>query len=50
MTWEKNPSEEPRENLKQVPPTDDEVRQVDLGTFSGAFRKKETSRILYVVS
>lgn len=26
------PSEEPRENLKAVPPTDDEVRQVDLGT------------------
>lgn len=32
MTWEDNPSEEPRENLKPVPPTDDEVRQVDLGT------------------
>ena len=29
MTWA---SEEPRENLKPVPPTDDEVRQVDLGT------------------
>ncbi|KAJ4949779.1 hypothetical protein NE237_002667 [Protea cynaroides] len=32
MTWEDDPSEEPRENLKPVPPTDDEVRQVDLGT------------------
>lgn len=32
MTWEKNSSEEPRENLKAVPPIDDEVRQVDLGT------------------
>ena len=26
------PSEEPRANLKAVPPTDNEVRQVDLGT------------------
>lgn len=32
MTWEDDPSEEPRENLKPVPPTDDEVRQVYLGT------------------
>jgi len=32
MIWEDDPSEEPRENLKPVPPTDDEVRQVDLGT------------------